>query len=91
MTVGGRDFDDSQDDGLPSVEMTMRFLALCEQYGSHEAAVEAIAAGRQAGVPGLPDRNWPEWNAAAMRAAVEYLEGTGAAVPVSRAPRRQRR
>ena len=61
------------DDTLPSVETTMRFLALCERYGSEESAVAAVVRGRRAGVPGLPCRDdWPTWNAAEMRAAVDY-------------------
>ena len=59
----------------------MRFLALCERYGSDEAAVAAIVRGRRAGVAGLPVRDeWPAWNATEMRAAVEYREEAGAAV-----------
>ena len=53
----------------------MIFLALCDRYGSHEAAVAADSRGRRAGVSGLPDRHdWPEWTAAQMRAAVECLQ-----------------
>ena len=71
---------EGQDDALPSVETTMRFLALCEQYGSNEAAVAAVEQGRRAGVPGLPDRvDWTAWNAAEMRAAVDYLQAADAA------------
>ena len=37
-----------------------------------------------AGVPGLPCRDdWPAWNAAEMRAAVDYLEQAGAAATES--------
>ena len=72
------------DDTLPSVETTMRFLALCERYGSEESAVAAVARGRCAGVPALPYRDdWPAWNAAEMRAAVDYLEQAGAAATES--------
>ena len=46
MQVDDRDVDIGQDDALPSVETTMRFLALCDRYGSPEAA-----ACRRAGVP----------------------------------------
>ena len=35
------------DDALPTVGMTMRFLALCELYGSHRAAVGMVAEGRR--------------------------------------------
>ena len=64
-----------QDDTLPSVETTMQFLALCERYGSEASAVAAVVRGRRADVPGLPCRDdWPAWNAAEMREAVDYLE-----------------
>ena len=67
--------DDEMDDALPTVGMTMQFLALCELYGSHRAAVGMVAEGRRAGAPVLPgDDDWTQWNAAQMRAAVEYLE-----------------
>ena len=53
--------DIGQDDSLPSIDTTMRFLALCDRHGSHDAAVAAVARGRRAGVSGLPDgRAWPE-------------------------------
>ena len=45
MRVQDRDVDIEPDDTLPSVEITMRFLALCDRYGSEEAAVAAIAGG----------------------------------------------
>ena len=84
MQVDDRDVDIGQDDALPSVETTMRFLALCDRYGSPEAA--------GAGVPGFPDRReWPVWTAAQMRAAVEYFQEAGAAVTESGAARRQQR
>ena len=54
----------------PSVALTARFLALCQQYGSEQLAVSIVAAGRSAGVPGLPQSNdWTAWNAGEMRAA----------------------
>ena len=60
---------------LPSVGLTTRFLALCRQYGSEQLAVSIVAAGRSAGVSGLPQRNdWTAWNADEMRAAVEHLQ-----------------
>ena len=63
------------DDALPTVGMTIRFLALCDLYGSHRAAVGMVAEGRRAGAPGLPgDDDWTQWNATQMQAAVEYLE-----------------
>ena len=77
MTVDEHDIDAGQDDELPSVETTMRFLVLCDRYGSHEEVVAAGARGRRDGVCGLPERDaWPEWNASEMRAAVEYLHRT---------------
>lgn len=80
MQSEGRDIDAGQDDALPSVETTRRFLALCDRYGSHQEAVAAVVLGRRAGVCGLPERDaWPEWNAAEMRAAVEYLQQSAAA------------
>ena len=79
MTVDDRDLDDGQDHALPSVDTTMMFLSLCDQYGSHEAAIAAVARGRRAGVCGLPERDaWPEWDAEEMRAAVEYLQNAAA-------------
>ena len=60
---------------LPTVGMTMRFVALCDLYGSRRAAVDRVAEGRRAGVPGLPgDDDWTQWNCAQMRAVVEYPE-----------------
>ena len=53
MGFDERDADVGQDDALPSVEMTMMFLALCDRYGSHEAAVAAVSRGRRAGVSGF--------------------------------------
>ena len=71
-------------DTLRSVETTMRFLALCERHGSEASAVAAVVRGRRAGVPGLPQRDeWPAWNAAEMRAAVDYLEQAGVAATES--------
>ena len=60
---------------LPSVALTTKFLALCQQYGSERLAVSIVAAGRSAGVPRLPESDdWTAWNADEMRAAVEYLQ-----------------
>ena len=71
-------------DTLPSVETTMLFFGLCERYGSEESAVAAVARGRGVGVPGLPRHDeWPAWNAAEMRAAVDYLVQAGAAATES--------
>ena len=48
------------DDALPTVGMTMRFLALCDLYGSHRAAVglvaRLIAVDRNAGIDREPCR-----------------------------------
>ena len=60
---------------LPSVAVTRKFLGLCQQYGAERLAVRIVAAGRSAGVPGLPeDDDWTAWNADEMRAAVEHLQ-----------------
>ena len=59
---------------LPSVALTTRFLALCQQYRSEQLAVRIVAAGRSTGVPGLLANNdWTAWNGEEMRAAVEHL------------------
>ena len=59
----------------PSVALTVRFLALCQQYGSEQLAVSIVAAGRSAGAPRLPQSNdWTAWNAGEMRAAIEHLQ-----------------
>jgi hypothetical protein len=44
----------SQVNDLPSVALTAKFLVLCEQYGAERLVVRIVAAGRSAGVPGLP-------------------------------------
>ena len=60
---------------LPSVALTVRFLALCDQSGSQHLAVKLVASGRNTGVPGLPETDdWTVWDADQMRAAVEHLE-----------------
>ena len=60
---------------LPSVALTQRFLALCEHHGSQHLVVKLVAVGRGTGVAGLPESDdWTTWDAAQMRAAVEYLE-----------------
>ncbi len=60
---------------LPSVALTQRFLALCQEPGSQRLAVRMVAFGRSAGVSGLPKSDdWTAWDAEEMRAAVEYLE-----------------
>ena len=61
--------------GLDGRPLDRNLAALCDRYGSPEAAVAAVARGRRAKVPGLPDRReWPVWIAAQMRAAVECLQ-----------------
>ena len=63
------------DDGLPSVGMTVRFLSLCNQYGSQRAAVGAVPQDRASGVSGLPrSDDWTAWNAGEMTAVVKYLQ-----------------
>ena len=53
----------------------MRFLVLCDHYGSQHLAVKLVASGRNTGVPGLPETDdSTAWDADQMRAAVEYLE-----------------
>ena len=60
---------------LPSVALTKRFLARCQDYGSERLAVRVVASGRNAGVARLPATDdWTEWDADEMRAAVSYLE-----------------
>ena len=60
---------------LPSVGVTRKFLDLCQQYGAERLAVRIVAAGRSAGVPGLPeDDDWTAWNVDEMRVAVKHLQ-----------------
>ena len=60
---------------LPSVALTRRFLALCQDYGSERLAVRVVASGRNTGAARLPKTDdWTAWDAVEMRAAVEYLE-----------------
>ena len=60
---------------LPSVALTMRFLALCEQHGSQRRTVRLVAVGRSTGVSGLlASDDWTTWDADELRAAVDYLE-----------------
>ena len=57
---------------LASVSLTTKFLAVCQQYGAERLAVSIVAAGRRAGVPGLPESDdRPAWDADDMRTAVE--------------------
>ena len=49
MRTEDRDVDIEPDDTLSSVEVTMRFLALCDRYGSHEAEIAAVSQGWRAG------------------------------------------
>ena len=39
---------------LPSVALTRRFLASCQDYGSERLAVRVVAVGRSTGVQRLP-------------------------------------
>ena len=42
----------------------MRFLVLCDHYGSQHLAVKLVASGRNTGVPGLPETDdWTAWDA----------------------------
>ena len=60
---------------LPSVALTNRFLAVCEEHGSQRLAVRLVAAGRSTGIPGLPSSDdWTAWDVDEMRTAVDYLE-----------------
>lgn len=60
---------------LPSVVLTRRFLALCQDYGAERLAIGVVAVGRSTGVERLPESDdWMTWDAKQMRAAVEYLE-----------------
>ena len=62
-------------DELPSVALTRRFLALCQDYGAERLAIGVVAVGRSTGVEKLPESDdWTTWDAGQMRAAVEYLE-----------------
>ena len=57
--------------GLPSVALTQRFLALCQYHGSQRLAVRLVAVGRATGVPGLPPGDdWTAWDTYEMRAVV---------------------
>ena len=85
MGFDERDAAVGQDDALPSVETTMMFLALCDRYGSHEAAVAAVS-----GAGGLECRACPTATTG-RSAAVEYLQEADCDVTESGAPRRQRR
>ena len=60
---------------FPSVALTQRFLTLCEHHGSQRLAVRLVAVGRSFGVSDLPaSDDWTVWDAAGMRAVVDYLE-----------------
>ena len=60
---------------LPSVALTTRFLALCEQHGGERLAVRLVAVGRSTGVTDLPaGDDWTAWDAGELRAAIDYLE-----------------
>ena len=60
---------------LPSVALTRRFLALCEDHGSQRLVIRLVAVGRSTGAPGLPaGDDWTAWDADELRAAVDFLE-----------------
>ena len=91
MTVDGREVHGGQENAVPSVEMTRRFLVLCDRCGSDRDAVAVVAPGRQADVSGLPERDdWTQWDGTEMRAVVDYPQGS-AAVTESAALHRPRR
>ena len=79
MTIDSRKVDVGQEGSLSSIEMTGRFLALCDRYGSDRGAVAVVARARRAGVSGLPERDdCTQWNVAEMRSAVDYLQDSTA-------------
>ena len=64
-----------QAEAVPSVSLTMRFLAVCRECGDERLAVRMVAAGRSMGESGLPQSDdWKSWNTKEMRAAIDYLE-----------------
>ena len=65
---------------LPSVSLTMKFLALCRQYGAERLAVRIVAAGRSTGVAGLPESDdWTAWDAGCTVISQRRLLGGRAA------------
>ena len=57
------------------MRLTQAFLQWCDTHGSQQTAVDQVAAGREAGVPGLPAQDdWPEWDADEMATSVAYLD-----------------
>lgn len=71
--VGGHEL--RQPEEVPSVSLTIRFLAVCRACGDERLAVRMVAAGRTTGELGLPQSDdWKSWNAKQMRAAIDYLE-----------------
>ena len=70
---------------LPSVALTQRFLALCQEHGSKQLALSMVAAGRSTGVSGLPQTDdWTAWDADDMRAVVELPRAAAAALSPAR-------
>ncbi len=60
---------------VPSLSLTIRFLAVCRECGDERLAVRMVAAGRTTEKSGLPQGDdWKSWNAKEMRAAIHYLE-----------------
>ncbi|MCY3846266.1 MAG: hypothetical protein OXH69_22300 [Acidobacteria bacterium] len=60
---------------VPSVSLTIRFLAVCRECGDVWLAVRMVAAGRSTGESGLPrSDDWTSWNTREMRAAIDYLD-----------------
>ena len=74
-TPPARGQEASQAEEVPSVSLTIRFLAVCRECGDERLAVRMVAAGRTTGELGLPrSDDWKSWNAREMRAAIDYLE-----------------
>ena len=71
--VGGH--EGWQVEEVPSVSLTIRFLAVCRECGDERLAVRMVATGRTTGELRLPQSDdWKSWNAKEMRAAIDYLE-----------------
>ena len=65
-----------------AVRLTHEFVQWCDTLGSEQAAMDQLAAGREASVPGLSaHEKWWTWNADEMAAAVAHLERCGIPTP----------
>ena len=79
---GGPDGWDGASSPIVAAVVLRRVVVRIAAADPARRADRAGAGGR--GVPGLPCRDdWPAWNAAEMRAAVDYLEQAGAAATES--------